>query len=174
MTGEDLQRLAVAWYYLEQFGFGKAPPQTDPEVVRNMALALVTAAAGDGKLSDEERTWIRGYFATKGYPAEVVGELQLISPPDPAGVAELMKLGILARSGRILVYDAVRAASSDGYDPGERQAVRSVAAALGIDEATVAEIERLVEEETALRERRIRLLMPDGHPNLAAKLQPTR
>ena len=41
--------LAVKWLYLEHFGFSKAPPQTDADVVRNMARALVTTASGDGR-----------------------------------------------------------------------------------------------------------------------------
>lgn len=36
---------AVECFYLEHFGFSKAPPQTDAEVVRNMAMALITTAS---------------------------------------------------------------------------------------------------------------------------------
>jgi hypothetical protein len=43
---------------------------------------------------------------------------------------------------------------------------------LGIDETTVLALEQLVEEERALKARRIKLLMPNGHPNLDPKYQP--
>jgi hypothetical protein len=75
----------------------------------------------------------------------------------------------LRASRRILVYDAVRAASADGYDAGEKRVVRDVAGALGLDEAAVAQIDALVAEERALKLKRIDVLMPDGHPNLAPR-----
>jgi uncharacterized membrane protein YebE (DUF533 family) len=172
MTETPSQARAVAWFYLEHFGFSKAPPQTDAEVVRNMALALVTAASGDGHLSSDEHRWILGYFAAKGYPPDVIDEMSRLSAADIAALPQLMQLGILQKSGRILVYDAIRASSLDGYTAGERVAVRKAAATLGIDERTVAELEQLVTDERALKTRRIKLLMPDGHPNLDPNYRP--
>ncbi len=168
----DDQQRAVAWFYLEHFGFSKAPPQTDAEVVRNMALALITTANGDGRLSDEERRWILGYFATKGYPPAVIEEMSGLSAADIAALPNLMQVGILQKSGRILVYDAIRASSVDGYNSGERAAVRKAAGLLGIDEDSVAKLEQLVDDELALKARRITLLMPEGHPNLDPRYQP--
>jgi uncharacterized membrane protein YebE (DUF533 family) len=166
MTDRHPDLLAVEWFYLEHFGFSKAPPQTDAEVVRNMALALVIAASGDGDLSQAERTWIRGYLSAKGYPAAIVAEVAAMSVSDIDALRELMQVGILSKSGRILIYDAIRASSADGYTEGERAAVRRAAQSLGIDEDGVAELEQLVEDEEALKTRRIRVLMPGGHPNL--------
>lgn len=160
------QTRAIEWFYLEHFGFSKAPPQTDAEVVRNMALALVTAASGDGKLSDNERRWILGYFAAKGYPPAVIDEMGTLEAANVDALPELMQLGILKKSARILVYDAIRAASVDNYSSGERASVRRAAFVLGIDEQTVVELEQLVADERALKARRIKALMPDGHPNL--------
>jgi uncharacterized membrane protein YebE (DUF533 family) len=170
MTTADA--LAVKWLYFEHFGFAKAPPQSDPEVVRNMAHALVTTASGDGYLSDDERDWITGYLTAKGYPPAVVQEISTISAADIDRLPELMQVGILQKSGRILVYDAIRASSVDGYTDGERAAVRKAASMLGIDEATVAELERLVMDEEALKARRIKALMPGGHPSLDPRYQP--
>ena len=166
------EALALEWLYLEHFGFSKAPPQTDAEVVRNMALALVAAASGDGELSADERRWILGYISAKGYPASVITEIAGLSTADIGALPDLMNLGILQKSGRILLYDAIRASSVDAYSRGERAAVRKAAAMLGIDEATIVMLEQLVEEEHALKARRIKLLMPNGHPNLAPKYQP--
>jgi uncharacterized membrane protein YebE (DUF533 family) len=171
MTDRHPDLPAVAWFYLEHFGFSKAPPQTDADVVRNMALALAMTAGGDGDLSDAERTWIRGYLSAKGYPAAVVDEVAATSVSDISAVGQLMQLGILAKSGRILIYDAIRASSADGYTDGERAAVRRAAQSLGIEEATVVELERLVADEEAMKARRIRLLMPAGHPNLDPRFQ---
>lgn len=167
----ELRMLGAAWYYREQFGFSKPPPKSDPEVVHNMALCLLTVVNGDGEISAEERSWILGYFATKGYGADLIAKMQSLTPPAPFGVSELMNLGILKASGRILLYDAIRAASSDGYHPGEMRVVRVVAKALGIDDAAVDAMEGLVSEEAALRLKRIKLLMPGGHPSLDPALK---
>jgi uncharacterized membrane protein YebE (DUF533 family) len=171
MTDRHPDLLAVEWYYLEHFGFSKAPPQTDAEVVRNMALALVMTASGDGNLSEEERRWIKGYLSAKGYPSAVIAEVSEMSASGIDSLRELMQVGILSKSGRILIYDAIRASSADGYTEGERAAVRRAAKTLGIDEETVAELEQLVVDEEAQKARRIRLLMPAGHPNLDRKYQ---
>jgi hypothetical protein len=95
-----------------------------------------------------------------------------LSAADIAQLPELMQLGILAKSGRILVYDAIRASHVDGYTDGERAAVRKAARLLGIDDATVAELEQLVQDEHQLKRRRIAALMPGGHPNLDQRYQP--
>ena len=170
---EDHSRTVVAqWLYREHFGFSKAPPHTDAEVVRNMALALVATASGDGQLSNGERRWIVGYMTATGYPPAVIEEVSAQSGADLAVVPELLQLGILRQSGRILVYDAIRAASVDGYGSGERTAAREAAKLLGISEQGVAELEQLVADEEALKRRRIKVLMPSGHPNLDPKYQP--
>lgn len=169
MTDSQAQGRAVEWFYREHFGFAKAPPQSDPEVVRHMALALAAAASGDGQLSADERRWILGYCAVKGYPPEVVEEIAAISQANIAAVADLMQIGILRSSQRILLYDAIRAASVDGYHADERAAVRKVATLLGVDEEAVAAIEQLVASEEAVKAQRIAILMPDGHPNLDSR-----
>ena len=172
MAMDDEHTLAATWYYGEHFGFATAPSQTDREVTRNMALAVLAVANADGQVSPEERAWLVGYFAAKGYPSEVIAEVQTLTPPDLAAVPALMDLGILRLARRILIYDAIRAASTDGYHPREREAVRTVASALGVDVPTVEELERQVEAEEALKVKRIKLLMPDGFPNLHPRYRP--
>ena len=89
-----------------------------------------------------------------------------MSDVDIAALTDLMDVGILRESGRILIYDAIVPSSVDGYSDGERAAVRRAAERLGIDERGVTDLEQLVADERALKMRRIKLLMPDGHPNL--------
>lgn len=167
---EDVLRdRAAAWYHREYFGFSKPPTQVD---LRAMAVALVTVANGDRQITVEERNWLVGYFAVKGYPAEVVREAMALAPVDLSSITELMAPDHLRKSARILIYDAIRVAAVDGYRPGEEKAVREVAFSLGLDEAAVAQIEELVREEDSLRTRRIAVLMPDGHPFLDPRLDP--
>jgi hypothetical protein len=99
----ELRNVAAAWYYAEQFGFAAPPPQTDPEVVRNMALCLLTVLKGDREIGSAERDWVVGYFAAKGYPAAVIDEVRAADKTDPAAVPAMMQLGILRASGRILL-----------------------------------------------------------------------
>lgn len=160
---DTLRDRAAAWYHREHFGFAKPPPEGD---LRALASALATAANGDLKITPEERNWMVGYFAAKGYPAEVVRQTMATPPVDLEKLKELMGTGTLRMSGRILVYDAIRVAAVDGYGPGEARMVREVASALGVDEESVQAIEALVRDEEAMRARRIAVLMPDGHPYL--------
>lgn len=166
MPKNDARLQAISWVYGEQFGFARAPSISEPEVTRNMALSLLAVAAGDGALSDAEREWIAGYCAAKGYSDEIVAEIKSAAPPSGSEVKELMQLGVLKASARILLYDAIRASSVDGYRPGEAAAVRAIAKALDIDVSVVVELEELVVAEEELKQKRIRLLMPNGHPNL--------
>jgi hypothetical protein len=167
---EDVLRdRAAAWYHREHFGFSKPPPHLD---LRAMAIALVTVANGDRQITTEERNWLVGYFAAKGYPQDIVREAMAVAAVDLAAIPELMAPSNLRKSARILIYDAIRVAAVDGYRAGEEKAVRDVAFALGLDEAAVAEIEALVREEEALRARRIAVLMPDGHPFLDQRFEP--
>jgi len=84
-----------------------------------------------------------------------------------------MQHGTLTFAGRILLYDAIRACSADGdYHEGERAAIHSLGAALRLPDDVVTQIEALIDEEEALKAKRIRLLMPEGHPNLDERYQP--
>jgi hypothetical protein len=160
---ETLRVRAASGYYREHYGLAKPPPQND---LRAMASALATAANGDRQITLDERNWIVGYFAAKGYPAEVVREAMGVAPVDLSSLPDLMDTGTLRKSARILIYDAIRVASVDGYKGGEEKAVREVAYSLGLDGDAVAEIESLVREEDDLRRKRVRVLMPEGHPYL--------
>jgi hypothetical protein len=166
---DALRDRASAWYHREHFGFSKPPAEID---LRAMAIALVTVANGDHQVTLDERNWIVGYFAAKGYPANVVRDAMAAAPVDLGAIPDMMQTGTLRKSARILVYDAIRVAAVDGYRAGEDKAVREVAFALGLDEQAVADIEALVREEEALRARRIAVLMPEGHPHLDPRYAP--
>jgi uncharacterized membrane protein YebE (DUF533 family) len=172
MAIQEEHALSAAWFYAEHFGFSQAPSLSDREVTRNMALAVLAVAQADGVVSPEERAWLVGYFAAKGYPSDVLADVVKLPPPRVEDVPKLMDSGILRMSRRILIYDAIRAASADSYHPLEKAAVQSIAAALGVDPATVDEIERLVAEEESLKRKRIQLLVPKDFPYLNPRYRP--
>jgi hypothetical protein len=160
---DTLRERAAAWYYRDHFGLAKPPPAME---YRAMAIALVSVAGSDREISIPERNWIVGYFATKGYPAEAVRAAMAANASDITKLGKLVDNDELRMNSRMLVYDAIRVASQEGYSATEEKAVREVAFSIGLDEAAVRDIEALVRDEEQARLRRIRVLFPDGHPNL--------
>ena len=68
-------------------------------------------------------------------------------------------------SRRFLVYDAIQACSADGdYSGLERAMVIRMAAKLGVSEVLVRQIEEVCLEEMRLREKRLKLVYPEGAP----------
>ncbi|MBA3452407.1 MAG: hypothetical protein H0T42_04840 [Deltaproteobacteria bacterium] len=164
----DHRALSVGFMYRTHFGFDSAPPKTNPEVVNSMAKAVFSIINGDGKITPRERAWVKGYFATKGFGDEVVDSIDSMQPLPVDEIVALMAESILRFGANVLLYDAIRAASADReYPAGEHTTVMQVAAALGVSTKTVAAIEKLVQEEQELLTRRVALLFPHGHPNLA-------
>ncbi len=164
----DHTELAADFMYRTHFGFDSAPPKTNPEVVNKMAKAVFSIINGDGKITPRERAWVKGYFATKGFGQEVVDSIDTMQALPVEEIVVLMSESILRFGANGLLYDAIRAASADrDYPAGEHSTVMQVAAALGASTKTVTAIENLVLEEQALLARRVALLFPLGHPNLA-------
>ncbi|MDB4962935.1 MAG: uncharacterized protein JWP01_2934 [Myxococcales bacterium] len=164
----DHTSLAAEFMYRTHFGFESTPPKTNPEVVASMAKAVFSIINGDGKITARERAWVKGYFATKGFGEEVVDSIDSMQALPVEEIVGLMSESILRFAANVLLYDAIRAASADRtYPVGEHTTVMAVAAALGVSTKTVTMIENLVQEEQELLTRRVALLFPNGHPNLA-------
>ena len=65
----------------------------------------------------------------------------------------------------LLIYDALRACASDGdLSQHELSAVKATAHKLGISEKDVDTLRGIVEEERALRQRKIEAVFPQGTP----------
>ena len=164
----ELQQLASGFYYSEHFGFDKPLAETHPDQAALMAAALMAVAAGDRVLSPQERVWIAGYFAAMQYSGDFVQALVENDAPEIEDIVDLMQSGEVGLAKRIVIYDAIRAASADGhYNRGERAAITDLARSFGLADDTIYEIEELVEAEELLKRQRIELLLPEGHPNLA-------
>jgi uncharacterized membrane protein YebE (DUF533 family) len=144
--------------------------------VLGYARALLNAAAGDGKISVQELAWIKGYLAVKGYGDDIVRQLDAMAQAAEgksteavvAECKEAMSIGTLQFAGKCIVFDAIRAASSDGLDAREKKVLTSIAQAFGIDEGLITQFVALVEKEQALKAERIALVVP-GHPCLLEK-----
>eukprot|EP00581_Thalassiosira_minuscula_P028031 CAMPEP_0183754072 /NCGR_PEP_ID=MMETSP0739-20130205/3343_1 /TAXON_ID=385413 /ORGANISM="Thalassiosira miniscula, Strain CCMP1093" /LENGTH=179 /DNA_ID=CAMNT_0025990675 /DNA_START=11 /DNA_END=550 /DNA_ORIENTATION=- len=168
--------LASKFYYLNQFGFTKIPVTVDggDEKLRRFAAALCNVSGADGEVTPEEKTFIEGYCSSKGYPQSIIDDIPKMcraaeskSLNDVMGeTKELLTMGTLKNSSRQIIYDAIRAAGADGLVDTEKEAIITVAKALGLTDVELDNILSLVEKEKALRDERIKLLFPQGHPCL--------
>ena len=124
-------RDAVSAFYLsDKYGL-TAPPSTDIEFAKGMITALASTSFGDGNFSKEEQAWIRGHFLTLNYPEEFINATLNESAMNLASVVLLMHNPKLERAKKILLYDAVRAASSDCIHEGEMKIMSKLASVMG-------------------------------------------
>lgn len=147
---------------LELWDFTTEASQSD---LLEFFKALIVCCNGDGNLTEEEREWCVGYCAATGGTAETLQAL--MEYPGDEDVAVVIGRGRPhAAAHRRLIYDAIRAASSDGdYNEAERATVRKMAAEVGVTLEEVAQFEELYAEEQRLKDRRISLVIPVGTPH---------
>jgi hypothetical protein len=158
----DAHQIASTWSVLELWDF---TPDVDQQALLEFFKALIVCCNGDRNLTEEEREWCIGYCAATGGTAETLEALQ-----EYAGDEEIADVigrgGPHAAAHRRLIYDAIRAASSDGdYNEAERATVRKMAAEVGVTQAEVADFEELYADEQRLKDRRIALVIPVGTPH---------
>jgi uncharacterized membrane protein YebE (DUF533 family) len=158
----DPQLIGSTWSTLELWDFSVEVSQS---ALLDFFKALIVCCNADGNLTDEEREWCIGYCAATGGSPETLAALQDYPGDEP--VAEVIGRGQpQAAAQRRLIYDAIRAASSDGdYNDAERATVRRMAAEVGVTADEVAEFEALYAEEQRLKDRRISLVIPVGTPH---------
>lgn len=165
-------QLAQGWLFHERFGYAydKIPPGLAFEAY---GKALLMCASGDGRVSDDERTWVVGYFAAFDSPAEITKALRDFddSPdftrPETPDIGNTIAVGdtIANKGRRWLIWDALNACAADGpLQEGERKRIEAMGSQAGISADLVAQIEQLHNEETALRKKKFDLLWPEGIP----------
>ena len=163
---------ALKFFLRTQLGATQLPPAPNLSEQRKMlpllegfAKAMIICAAGDGELSSAELEWIVGFTANSGGTYELLQELGTLDPKalDPMQLlAQTERPGLFVHS---LVYNAICAADADGVlEPGEVQTIHAMAMVLGLPESEVDGLFALQREEKALRERKLALLFPNGHP----------
>ena len=156
----DAHETGGLWLLRQMWGF----PAGVPEDERLEYLRMIMACArADGTLAIGERDWVIGYGAACGAHQSTVDALESYDgDEDPAAIIDRNQPAS-ASWARVAVFDAIRAASADhDYHDDEREAVRRLAARLGIDEAVVAELEAVHQAEEELKARRVALVFgPD-------------
>ncbi|HEX3622968.1 MAG TPA: hypothetical protein VHT97_11695 [Acidimicrobiales bacterium] len=158
----DAHLVGSTWSVLEMWDFST---EADQAALLEYFKALIVCCNADRNLTDEEREWCIGYCAASGGTEETLEALQAYTGDEE--VAEVIGRGQpQAAAHRRLIYDAIRAASSDGdYNEAERATVRKMAAEVGVTQAEVAEFEELYADDQRLKDRRISLVIPVGTPH---------
>ena len=147
------------------------------EETKRFAGALCNAIAGDGVASEEEISYIQGILAAKSFPDEVVAAVPDMARNSEgrtleqiaAETKEMMELGTLKFAGRVICYHAIQASAQDGLADDEVVAIKEIGKHMNVDESTIDELIELNREEEAFRKKKVRMIMPNGHPELDKK-----
>jgi hypothetical protein len=120
------------------------PPVLDlpPGTLFAALRTMVAAALSDGELSAEERELIESRLAESGLPAERVAQVRrdLVLPATPAELAALLPEG---EPPELLLELAILVVRADGEIAAHESAwLRQLAAALGVGEAKLDELQR--------------------------------
>ncbi len=163
VTLDAPREITAKWYYKELWGWNLEKICTGAERP-TFLKALLTAANGDGILSQAERDWVIGRAAAAGAPESLLKELETY--PANEDISQLIANTLATnKSKRAVIYFAIKASSADGeYNDAEKNAVRKSANAMGIPEAVVKQIEDFHAKEEQMKQERIDLCFPDGDP----------
>ena len=160
---EEAYKISGLWFFQDTFGWhlSDLPPDDTYEA---LTKAMFICAKGDRTLTPEERDWIIGFSAIRGMPLSLIDDLKNYDATEDLG--EVVSRTFQAtKAKRAAIYFAIRACSADAsYHEGEQAAVRKLANTIGVSEDEVSQLEAMCLEEQRLREKRVRLLFPDGLP----------
>ncbi|MCA1693477.1 MAG: histidine kinase, partial [Actinobacteria bacterium] len=156
----DRRRLtALKWIGWENW---EAPGELYEQLTEDDNLldikAVLLCAGGNSHLTPRQREWLTGYHTAAGSSDRAI---ELIKTYDDADTIEgLMQLPGMSMIGRGILYETLRACSSDGpLTPEELDRVQRGADAMGIPRETVAELHEIVIAEQTLRDRRYELIV---------------
>eukprot|EP00928_Gymnodinium_smaydae_P074693 TRINITY_DN57719_c0_g1_i1.p1 TRINITY_DN57719_c0_g1~~TRINITY_DN57719_c0_g1_i1.p1 ORF type:complete len:257 (+),score=33.82 TRINITY_DN57719_c0_g1_i1:22-792(+) len=169
------------WYFNWYVGFRKLPGGGEKRDVligeyTGYAKMLCIAISGDGEPSKTEVEFVQGLISTM-VPVELRNQIVSNVPlwakayvgksqaDIKTEVRELMKVGHLSLAGKSIIFDAYRAAASDGLASGEEAAIGAEAKALGVSKTDARKCKDLAMEEMALTKKRVSHLYPK-HPLL--------
>lgn len=159
----DYQRKGSLWVFNQILGFKSYPNVDDSETV---GKAVLVCAKGDGVLDPAERDWQVGFFSALGAPESLLEKLETYEANDD--LAELLANSsdrIKNLVQRDIVYQAIKASAAEGdYSEQEHEKICQMAQLLGVTSEVVEQLVELHKEEELLREKRIKLIFPNGSP----------
>ncbi len=136
--------------------YGSVVGQPSPERALRIGKAIKVIIAADGVVSEQELAAFADLATMFG--AEALFSQLVAFDPRSTTLADCLEGLANDALSRRMIYDAIRISSVDGYAVQEREAVSRAAQIMGIDGATVALLEGLVEAERGLAAMRAKLL----------------
>ncbi|MEH2207788.1 MAG: TerB family tellurite resistance protein [Nostoc sp.] len=110
------------------------------------------------------KDWAIGFCASWGVEDQVIEELKTYEANEPIEelIARSPQVSIAQRD---ILLSAIWVSAADGeYHEKEKAKIRQMAAILGVAEEIVEQLEQLYKEESALRQKRLKLLYPEKSP----------
>ncbi|MDZ8025628.1 MAG: TerB family tellurite resistance protein [Nostoc sp. SerVER01] len=157
----DIKKIGTSWIMNWFFGFNQTPTNEDS---LTYIKAVLCCAKGDGILSPEEKDWALGFCASWGVADWVIEELKTYEADED--IEE-----VIARSPQVsmaqrdILLSAIWVCAADGEShEKEKTKIRQMASILGVKEEIVEQLEQLQQEESALRQKRLKLLYPQKSP----------
>jgi hypothetical protein len=143
-------------YLRDTFGIDNIPLDA---AQRMKVFRLLSVVAGADQFVEAEKSYGFGVVQAVGGTQAELDELNKFDPSKE--VLGDHFTDELAPLGRIILYQAIKVARSDGeYSSEERAWAKKMAGLLEIDPITLVQIESLVDAEEALRNLRKSLVMP--------------
>lgn len=163
---------ALQFFLRHQLGAHRLPRAPNLQEQRKLlpllerfAKAMIVCAAGDGQLAPEELEWVLGFCASAGASEALLAELRALDPRTLDPIALMQQTEQPDLVVRALVYHAIKASDADGVlEPREEQAIRAMAALLGLAADEIDALFALHHDEKALHLRKMQALFPHGHP----------
>lgn len=160
---------AIQTHFISEY-YGIPPNALSPKLFERAGKVILKIVGGDGAVSQREQRAMLGSARTFGAPDHVLEQFVKFDHV-PVSLDELVDDEVRS-IGRTLLYDAIRIARVDGFDPRERSNARKAAITLGLDPSIVQVIEGQLIVEDAVREARLGLLWgPQGPPPAPARIQ---
>merc|ERR1712194_926115 len=139
--------IGARFFYNDYWGFAEQPTtsaasagQIEEEL--GYISGVINACAADGKVSKLERDYIKGLSSVKGYLPEAMEridelcdaaeEKSLEEIGEDAAKAVSIGTGTLRFAAPPMILQAIKAASKDGLDTKEMEAIEVIAAKMGV------------------------------------------
>jgi len=154
-------KAGLLWIYSEELNFKTVPPPGD---FKGYGQAILNCCKGDGIIHKKERAFVLGYFKTFGCPDDVLDYLSTydaeVSMEEAISISPQLQM-----CSRAAIYDAVRACDGDGDLAAlEVDAIKALAALVGVEEGTVNDIVAIHRAEQAVKTARLQITYPLGAP----------
>ncbi|MGR9107574.1 MAG: TerB family tellurite resistance protein [Gammaproteobacteria bacterium] len=163
----DYRRKGNLWVLNRILGFNTFPASDNYDADWSaVAKAILICAKGDGVLAPAERDWQISFFSALGAPEALLKEMETYEANDDlVKILENSSDHIKNLVQKDVVYQAIKAsAADDEYSELENKKICKMAELLGVTSEEVGQLVDLHKEEEQLREKRIKLIFPNGSP----------